>query len=416
MEALNMFSPCLWWSTRDDGTLLSVNAVLCRKTGFAAADLVGMKPAVLFPVATLIFQQTHLFPLLKMQGFAEEIFITLKMKDGNSLPVLLNAERTSVDGEARIHYAGIVVNQRQKFEHELIAARKTAEKALHENTALQAAQQEIRQHVEALNRQISETAQRHEELRQFNQAVTHNLQEPLRKSLLFLDRLKTELGPVTLAPSLQRLEAATAQLQAIVSGLQQYIWLTESPVAYEDIDVASTVHEIQEELNSHPEETRLQVEVEDIPQLKADRNQIRFLLHQLLSNARRFHKQGRHAHVRVSGTTLLLNKYRNLNGEFRWAEFARVDISDNGIGFDAAYNNQAFDLFRRLHPQSGLGIGLALCKKITDNHNGFIEIHPKTGIGTRVSFFIPLETGNEVDLFHARKNVNLTAQIDTYAP
>lgn len=73
-------APCLYFSTSNDGTLLDVNEQLCQMLGYSKEDLIGRKADVFFTVATRIFQQTHFFPLLKMQGHAEEIFLTLKKK------------------------------------------------------------------------------------------------------------------------------------------------------------------------------------------------------------------------------------------------------------------------------------------------------------------------------------------------
>ncbi|MBD0284905.1 MAG: histidine kinase, partial [Flavisolibacter sp.] len=69
----------------------------------------------------------------------------------------------------------------------------------------------------------------------------------------------------------------------------------------------------------------------------------------------------------------------------------RLQIKDNGIGFDAGYKDQVFELFKRLHPESGRGIGLALCKKIIENHNGDITIDSQEGEGTTVTILLPVQ-------------------------
>ncbi|HTM91294.1 MAG TPA: PAS domain-containing protein, partial [Flavisolibacter sp.] len=150
----NLFdqAPCLYFSSADDGTLLEVNDRLCDVLQYHRDELTGKKSEILFTIATRIFQQTHFFPLLKMQGHAEEIYITLKRKDGDQVPVLINAERKMIGDTAVSMHVGIIVYNRKKFEEELIAAKKEAQNALHENTALIHARQQLQKRSEELDR------------------------------------------------------------------------------------------------------------------------------------------------------------------------------------------------------------------------------------------------------------------------
>src|SRR6476646_10387200 len=107
-------APCLFFAIRDDGTVASVNDTFCIKLGYTKEEITGQKSERFFSIASRIFQQTHFLPLLKMQGYAEEIYITLKAKDGSHLPVLINAQRKEIDGEDTTLYAGIIVYNRKK--------------------------------------------------------------------------------------------------------------------------------------------------------------------------------------------------------------------------------------------------------------------------------------------------------------
>src|SRR5579875_1325835 len=174
-------APCLYYASTDDGILLEVNEHLCTMLGYQKDELIGKKAETLFTVATKIFNQTHFYPLLRMQGFAEEIFITLQQSNGEALPVLMNAVRKNIDSKEVNLHIGIIVHHRKRFEEELIAAKKTAEAALNENTELTKAKLALQEHSEELDRQISIANKQNEELRQFNRVVTHDMQEPLRK-------------------------------------------------------------------------------------------------------------------------------------------------------------------------------------------------------------------------------------------
>ena len=106
-------APCLCFSSLDDGTIVKVNATLCRKLGYTKEELDGQKLDTIFTIPTRIFQQTHFFPLLKMQGHADEIYITLQTRDGEHLPLLINAERKTEENKAISIYVGIVVLHRK---------------------------------------------------------------------------------------------------------------------------------------------------------------------------------------------------------------------------------------------------------------------------------------------------------------
>ena len=111
---INM-APCLAFSFGDDGKIMEVNQRLCLKLGYEREELVGKKTDVLFTIPTRIFHQTHFFPLLKMQGHAEEIYVTLLQKNGEVIPVLINAQAYSDKERTLFVCAGIIVHNLKNF-------------------------------------------------------------------------------------------------------------------------------------------------------------------------------------------------------------------------------------------------------------------------------------------------------------
>lgn len=380
--------PALYFSVTEDGRLLNVNSKLCEKLGYSEVELKGEKTELIFTVATRIFQQTHLVPLLKMQGFAEEIYITLQTKQKQSLPVIINAERKKVDGEYQTFYAGIIVQTRKKFEDELVAAKKEAQSALHQNTALHQAKDELQENLEQLDRHMQLANKQNEELRQYNKVVTHDLQEPLRKLFMFMDILANNAEETSLI--VEKIKKVSAQMRSILSGLQQYVWLTDTRPVLKQTDLNKVLKKASLQVKQEFASINLKLEAEDIPLVEADEEQVGFLFHQLLANAMQFRK-GTEVSVKLTASSIMLNKFRNIANKYKYEPFLKLQFADDGTGFDAIYKDQVFELFKKLHPESGRGVGLSLCKKIIENHNGSIAIDSKLNIGTTITLYLPLQ-------------------------
>jgi phosphoserine phosphatase RsbU/P len=382
-------APCIYFSSDDDRTLMEVNERLCNKLGYRKDELCGKKSDILFTIATNIFFQTHFFPLVKLNGHAEEIFITLKSKNGGELPVLFNAERKLVGGIYVTRYVGIIVYNREKFEKELIAARNTAEKALEENTLIKAAKQQLEIHTSELDKHLGKIRRHNEELKQVNHIVTHDMQEPLRKLSVFSNMLIEEIEQAQKRNLAEKIKKVTQEMQHVISGLQQYVWLNDSELHMAEIDLGNVLHGIKQQLEKEHNVT-IELESDQLVNIIADQEQMQLLFLELFSNAVRFRKEADRVYINVSATILQLNRFRHVEGRYEYIDFVRIEVKDKGKGFDNTFSKQAFELFRRLHAESGSGVGLALCRKIIDNHNGEISIQSKPGEETIVSFQIPL--------------------------
>lgn len=390
METYLDQAPCLYFASADDGTLVEVNQTLCTALGFEKQELIGNRAETIFTIPSKIFQQTHFFPLLKLHGHAGEIFITLRKKDGTSLPLLINAERKSFDGAWRSVYVGIIVNQRQKFEEELIAAKRAAEKALNENTALIEAKEQLQKHSENLDRQMRLTRLQNEELRQFNRVATHDMLEPLRKLSMLSNMLIEDHERTDQKVLAKKMSRVTTQMAEILNGLQRYVWLNETPPRILSIDLLELIELVKEEVKTEYPLIDFAVHTGEPRKFAADPEQMRLLFYQLFTNAVRFRKDNR-VKVFISTEVLQLNQFRDVEGKYKYVDFLRVTLRDEGVGFDPEYKSQAFELFKKLHPQSGRGVGLSLCKKIIDNHNGIISIDGRRGEDCIVTFYIPLK-------------------------
>jgi phosphoserine phosphatase RsbU/P len=377
-------APCGYFSFFDNGELYHVNSTFCELLGYEKKELEGRNVEVVFTIATKIFFQTHFFPLVKMHGHAEEIFISLLAKNGEHLPVLLNAKRDEQDGRAFTANAFIVVANRKKFEDELVAARKAAETALRENLQLVEAKKELQQHAKKLDDHIQLVNKQNSELKQLNHALTHNLREPLRKILLYTERVNTNNNPV----DMEKLTNASEKMREVIFGLQEYVWLTDVQSRFAITDLESVVNKTREKLDSeYP--GQLIIKTETLPSIKGDLLQLQLLFYHILLNAIKFKKEAA-AKVEITATIIQRNRFRSLEDKYEYEDFVRLTFADNGIGFDPVFKEDVFELFRKLHLQKGVGMGLALCRKIVQNHSGLIEANSKVNEGTVITVSLPL--------------------------
>jgi sigma-B regulation protein RsbU (phosphoserine phosphatase) len=381
-------APCGYFSFFDDGTLHVVNDTLCTLLGYEKEELSGKNVESLFTLPTRIFYQTHLFPLVKMHGHAEELFLSLLTKEKQYLPVLLNAQRMETT-HAYTACAFIVVPNRKKFEDELVASRKAAEAALEENSELVKTKSALQAQAEALDTQIQLANKHNRELQQLNHVVTHNLKEPLRKILLYLERLQSEPLQQSMDANMAKLVKASAQMKTIVADLQQYVWLSGTANNFREVDLNSLIQKLAAALGDENGAALLEVHCDELPLLQADPEQIQLLLYHILSNAIKF-RRGERARVYITATVIPQNKFRNVEQKYKYEDFLKLDMKDEGIGFDPAYRHTIFELFKRLHFISGQGLGLALCRKIAENHSGHISADSRPNEYTTITLLLPL--------------------------
>lgn len=390
-------APCGYFAFTDDNLLVHVNDTLCALLHYQKEELPGKNVETLFTIATRIFFQTHLFPLVKMHNHAEEIFLTLLARNGDHMPVLLNARRTDWQQQTITSCAFIVVPNRKKFEDELVAARNAAQAALQQNTELQQARKELQQHAARLEQQMHLVHQQNYGLQQFSHAVTHNLKEPLRKILVYSDKLQRASS----SAEAEKVSKAGHQLLGVITALQEYVWLNEKANVFTRLDLNALLHhaaqKVRMALGHH-----LELECQELPLITGDREQLELMLFHVLSNAVRFRRQEQ-AMVTIHCTLLKQNRFTLLEDRYSFEDFVRLEITDQGQGFDPLYRSHIFELFRKLHSGPGQGLGLALCKRVAENHGGSIEADSIPATSTTITIKLPLRQLATIELRPAGK-------------
>lgn len=306
--------------------------------------------------------------------------------------MLLNSKRHEVDGTMVIECVGIIVRNREKYEEELLAAKKAYESALSTNSALFEAREALAKHTEQLDRSFSQLEQQHTELKQISKVVTHDLQEPVRKLLYYTDVLNEHKNtlPPNMVKKVERLQSVGMQLQRRVSGLQQYMWLTEDEGMVENVSLEEIMLGVKQTLETRFGGDGFELQWQPLPAITGNVRQLEMLLTHILDNAIRFAVAGRRPVVKVGAMIIESNYFRNLEDEYRYTDHLRLEIEDNGAGIDEAVQQQVFAMFYSLNNPGGAGMGLALCTKIVEYYHGAIALRSTPGVGTTVTITVPL--------------------------
>jgi signal transduction histidine kinase len=255
---------------------------------------------------------------------------------------------------------------------------------------------EVRQQAEQqANRFADELQRSNRELAQFASVASHDLQEPLRKIVAFGERLRLtqrdQLGEQG-QEYLDRMQVAAGRMRRLIDDLLHYARVADRHQPAVTVDLYEVANEVVGDLDSRIHQCGGRVEIGPLPKVSADPSQMRQLLQNLIVNGLKFHRSGVPPVVVVSGRLKTGNgKELQTGGQGLECELV---VSDNGIGFPQEDGERIFELFQRLHGQDayeGTGMGLAICKKVVERHEGQIAAYSSPGQGARFVVVLPVE-------------------------
>lgn len=244
-------------------------------------------------------------------------------------------------------------------------------------------QSELETRVEYRTRELQRS---NEDLQQFAHVASHDLKEPVRKIKTYSFRLQDALSG-TENPSvglyLDKILNSAERMSLMIEGVLKYSALNATERSTEIVDLQKTVADIQNDLEILIQQKDATFSVSNLPCVEGAQVLIYQLFYNLINNSLKFIADDVRPAIVISGTTV------NRQG----IEYAQIQLSDNGIGFDPAYNKTIFDNFIRLHSRDeydGTGLGLSLCRKIVEVHNGTIEAHGEKNKGATFTVTLPL--------------------------
>jgi signal transduction histidine kinase/ActR/RegA family two-component response regulator len=383
-------APCGLLLTRaNDGVIQRANRTFCRWLGVEPADLVAKRRfPELLTMGGRIFHQTHMAPLLQMQGSVAEVKLDLQCAHG-TLPIMVNAVRHGDGPEATIALAVFVAKERHAYERELMLSRRQAE-------ALVASQLAIQEELRHADRRKDE----------FLAMLAHELRNPLAPIAMSSALLRVaaddpkrvrQIGEVV-GRQIAHLTDLVDDLLDVSRVTRGLIELDLVPVDLADI-AAAAVEQARPLIDTRGQ--ALQLVAPRGLVVEGDRTRLVQVVVNLLNNAAKYTPQGGHIALALEAI----------------GDEARIAVADDGIGIEAALLPHVFDLFTQAErtpdrSQGGLGIGLALVRSLVVLHRGRIEANSAgAGQGSRFEVHLPLATR----AVHAPGLASLQAPDATYS-
>ncbi len=351
------------------GKTTFVNPAAAKITGWKVEELIGKSEADIFhhlPPANGAgkngSKNTALLTQTTGEHLADQIFFR---KDGSSFPA--EYVRTPIMEKDRLMGAVVIFKD--------ITERKRTE--------------------DALARKAAELSRSNAELEQFAYVASHDLQEPLRKIQAFGDRLKGKCDAANMQDGrdyLERMQSAAARMQTLINDLLTFSRVISTTQPFVPVDLEVVTREVLTDLEVRIEQTKAKVEIGTLPTIDADPLQMRQLLQNLIGNALKFRSPDVQPIVKINAT-ILKSQFSGGGETAATDELCELTVQDNGIGFEEKYSEKIFAVFQRLHGRTeyeGTGVGLAVCRRISDRHGGAIVAKSKLGEGATFIVTVPV--------------------------
>ncbi|MCA1618255.1 MAG: response regulator [Acidobacteria bacterium] len=355
MDELLNTAPCGFLSFTDDGLIALVNDTLLGLLGHGRDELVGSHVESLLPVASRIFYQTHLFPILKLHGRAEEVYFTLRAKGGAEVPVLANAARRERGGALVNDCVLMHMRQRDQYEDEILRARREAEEATRAKD-------------------------------EFLAIVSHELRTPLTAVLGWSRMLRVgNLDERGAARALEAIERNAESQNQLIGDLLDFSRIISGKIRLDvgRLEPASVIHAAIEVLTPAADAKGIRLQSVLDPKagpVSGDPERLQQVMWNLLSNAVKFTPRGGRVQVRLE----------------RVDSSVEITVSDTGSGISAEFLPYVFERFRQsdtttTRRHGGLGLGMAITRHIVELHGGTIRAEsPGEGLGATFVVRLPV--------------------------
>jgi len=348
-------APCGLVSVRDDGIIVAANLTLAAMTENVGEELAGQSIETLLTIPSRIFYQTHVFPMVKLHGRADELYMTLRTRSGTPIPVLVNAVRRELESGAEVDLAILRIREREKYELELIRAKKAVE-------AASAAKS------------------------RFLSMMSHDLRTPLGAISGYAELIEYGVrGPVTeeQIADLVRIKRASRSLLGMLDDLLTVAREQDAqlPLRLEPLSIQTELTEAEATVLPRYVDARVRLVLEACsPELlvRADRDRLQRILLNLLTNAAKFTPNGGKVSV---GCAVVANR-------------AAIHVADTGRGIPPEMLERVFQPFVQVESddagkEHGMGLGLAIGRELARAMGGDLSVESAVGRGSIFTLTLP---------------------------
>jgi PAS domain S-box-containing protein len=402
LEDLFENAPCGYLSIGPDGRIFKANATFCGWTGFDADELAGKRFSDLLNIAGRIYYETHFAPLLRMQGFFNEVALDVVARGNERLPVLVNAvEKRAADGSALfVRITVFNATDRRRYERELLQARAAADQA---NDALRELNAGLEQRVadEVAQRMKAEEAlrqgQKMEAIGQLTGGVAHDFNNLLTIIMGGLDAIGRQSAQLPDSPQLRRIKRSAAMA---LHGARRAATLTarllafsrRQPLAPKPLDINALLAGIGDLLDRTLGET---VALETVSgaglwRAMADPSELENALINLAVNARDAMPEGGRLTIETGNSSLDEAYVAALTEPVAPGQYVLLAVSDTGHGIERETLEKVFEpFFTTKDVGKGTGLGLSQVYGFVRQSGGHVRIYSEPGEGTTVKLYLP---------------------------
>lgn len=349
-----------------------MNAEMRQKLGLQHDEVHGRQLEELLTIGSKIFYQTHFYPLIKMQNSVREIYLVFKGVTGASVPVLLNVEVKKTANATEIVCGGMEISNRNRYEKELLEAKKVAENALNENAELTKAKNALVAHQKKLESQYRKVKLLKEQQQEVFKLIAHDLQEPLRKSIFSSNYILTKGKGLTKAvvEQLHKIISFNSKMSDMLLTLLHFKELDQFKLNYTTLNLTEV---IKDALRTSPLQNNAQLEIiypNNNLQFKGDKRLMTRLFEELLKNSWSDRNTvNQKLTVEISAIEITKNTFLELSDQYLYDKFIKITYSDNGVGV----RNKFSEIIHKSVQFNSSNIGLAYSKQIVEKHFGVIS-------------------------------------------
>jgi PAS domain S-box-containing protein len=248
---------------------------------------------------------------------------------------------------------------------------------------------------EMLQMKNAELETKNNELQAFAYIASHDLQGPLRKIQIYISRI-VEKERDNLSENgknyLKMVQDSAQRMQALIQDLLAYSKTNTAESKFENTDLQQIIDEVKDDLKEELNDKQATLEVSELHKVNIIPFQFRQIMQNLIDNALKFSNPAQPPHIIIKSEIAIGTAFNNVKLSPQ-KSYCHISVSDNGIGFEPEYKEKIFEVFYRLYTHTeykGTGIGLAIVKKIVDNHNGVITATSELTKGTTFDIYIPV--------------------------